>query len=140
MALDSTFSPVLTSLLPLDVWVRAFVSFLLWRTPSLFHFLSFLFYMGDSSAGARKAPRRTIADINAGIAALVKPKAALEAAPHDVLAQEQGAVDPGSSLRKEVARLTQEVAARDAMVRDLRLEIIGHKAEIEKLAKQIADG
>ena len=141
MALDSTFLPVLTSLLPLDVYVCALVSFLFFlggprrcSTSS-----SFLLYMGDSSAGARKAPRRTIADINAGIAGLVKPKAALEAAPHDVTAQEQGAVDPSSSHNYEVARLTKELAQRDAMVRDLRLEIIGHKAEIEKLAKEIAD-
>jgi hypothetical protein len=57
--------------------------------------------MDDNSAGARKAKRRTIADINAGIAGLAKTTPATEADAHELAAQEQGAGGPSSGRQSE---------------------------------------
>ena len=140
MALDSTFSPVLTSLLPLDVYVCALVSFSLFFLGGprrCFTSSLFLFYMDNNSAGARKAKRRTIADINAGIAGLAKTTPATEADAHDLAAQEQGAGGPSSGRQSEALQQVLRIARLTKEVEELTLELVGCKAEIKTLKEEL---
>ena len=140
MALDSTFSPVLTSLLPLDVYVCALVSFSLFFLGGprrCFTSSLFLFYMDNNSAGARKAKRRTIADINAGIAGLAKTTPATEADAHELAAQEQGAGGPSSGRQSEALQQVLRIARLTKEVEELTLELVGCKAEIKTLKEEL---